>query len=579
MKKTLLLGVALLFTMAINAQVIFSGISPAAIQGNYGMTYGEPGSSWGNPDLGIPANSVEDELALYETDSTACTAATNAAALAGKIAVVYRADCEFGDKVMNAEAAGAIACVIINNVPGAPISMGAGVNGPSVGIPAVMISDVDGATLVAEMQNGPVTVFIGNKLGYFSNDLGLKISSILRPTYSSIPSAIATDGTEYQVDVEAYGFNYGSLDQTDVTLNAIITLNGSEVYNETSAPVSIDSGDSALFSLPSFAPATWTEGYYSLEYYVTSDVSDDYDFDNTLESDFVISDSKLAYANIDETTMMPSELSGLRPIDASGNAIPHFSSCITFQDENASRLAPQSISFSASKATSATDPSLIGEELLIQVYTWDDVFVDLNDPGFTNPIGSYAEIMLGDYEYTADIPGEVVTASFDNNDIVALQDNQRYLFCVNTFNAELYFGHDASRDYTYNRDYYVQPLFPIEANPGSFNPNGFGPETVPGVTVSFIDANTVNLKNEKLAIKMNAYPSPASDILNVDFNSNEVNKVELINMMGQTVVSQNVSNNVETTTMDVAGVENGVYIVKVYLDNNMTHTMQVVVNH
>jgi len=78
---------------------------------------------------------------------------------------------------------------------------------------------------------------------------------------------------------------------------------------------------------------------------------------------------------------------------------------------------------------------------------------------------------------------------------------------------------------------------------------------------------------------MNAYPSPASDILNVDFNNNEVNKVELVNMMGQTVVSQNVTNTSETAKMNVAGVENGVYIVKVYLDNNMTHTMQVVVNH
>ena len=543
------------------------------------MTYGEPGSSWGNPDLGLPANSVENELVLFETDSTACVTATNTAELAGKIAVVYRADCEFGDKVMNAEAAGAIACVIINNVPGAPISMGAGVKGPNVGIPAVMISDVDGATLVAEMMNGPVTVFIGNKLGYFSNDLGLKISSILRPVYSSIPSAIATDGTEYQIDLEAYGFNYGSNDQTDVKLNAVITFNGTEVYNETSSGVSIISGDSALFTLPVFAPASWTEGYYSLEYYVIGDVADDYDFDNTLESDFVISDSKLAYAKFDETTMLPSGLSGLRPVDASGNAIAHYSSCIAFQDENASRLAPQSISFSSSKGSAAADPSLIGEEVLVQVYSYDDVFVDMNDANYSNPIGSYAELMLGSYQYSADLQSEVVTAMFDNEDIIALQDNQRYLFCVNTFNAEVYFGHDASRDYTYNRDYYLQPMTVTEGGAGSFNPNGFGAETVSGVTVSFIDAASVSLKEEKLAIKMNAYPSPASDILNVDFNNNEVNKVELVNMMGQTVVSQNVTNTSETAKMNVAGVENGVYIVKVYLDNNMTHTMQVVVNH
>lgn len=579
MKKSLLLSIALLFTVAINAQVIFSGISPASIQGNYQMTYGQPSSSWGNPDLGLPINSVQSELVAYEGDSTACTGASNSADIAGKIAVVYRADCEFGSKVANAELAGAIACVIINNVPGAPIAMGAGVAGPTVGIPAVMISQNDGATLMAEMENGPVVVFIGNKLGYFANDLGVKISQILRPIYSSIPSALATDGNEYKIELGAYGYNYGSNDQVDVKLNAVISLAGVELYNQTSTPVSLLSGDSVLLTLPDFEPTTWAEGYYTLEYTLSSDVADDYDFDDKLESDFVISPTNLAYANIDETTMLPSDLSGLRPIDAGGAAIPHYSSCITFKDANASRLAPRSISFSSSKASDAVDPSLVGEEMLIQVYSYDDVFTDLNDPNFANPIGSYAEVMLGSFEYSTDVPNEMVTGVFDNEDIIALQDNQRYLFCVNTFNAEVYFGHDASRDYTFNRDYYLQPMFPIEANPGTFNPNGFGPETVSSVTVGFIDASQVSLKSEKLAIKMNAYPSPASDVLNVDFKNNSVNKVELVNMMGQTVVSQNVSNNAETTSMNVAGVENGVYIVKVYLTNNMTHTMQVVVNH
>jgi len=220
----------------------------------------------------------------------------------------------------------------------------------------------------------------------------------------------------------------------------------------------------------------------------------------------------------------------------------------------------------------------MGEQIQIEIYEYNDIFVDINDAGYTNPIDDENLIMLGQYEYSSDAAGEVITANFEYNEIVALEDNQRYLFCVNTFNESVYFGHDASRDYTYNRGYYLQPLFPIGST-GVFNPNGFGPETVPGVTVGFIDAASVSLKQEKLAINMNAYPSPASDILNVDFKSNEVNKVELVNMMGQTVVSQNVSQNAKTANISVGGVGNGVYIVKAYLTNNMTHTMQVVVNH
>ena len=578
MKKHLLLGMALFFAGAISAQVIFLGLSPSNVAGAYEMTYGDPGSAWGNPDFGLPANSVTGDLVAFETDSIACGPATNGAAIAGNIAVVYRGDCQFGVKVQNAESAGAIACVIINNVPGAPAGMQGGTAGPTVGIPAIMISDLDGAILMAEMLNGTVNVFIGNKLEYFSDDLGVKKSQVLRPIYSSIPSAIATDGSEYQVDLVAYGYNYGSSDQIDVKLNAIIELNGTEVYNETSTTADILSGDSLLFSLPSFAPPLWAEGYYTLSYSISSDVADEYTADDGLESDFVISPTNLSYANIDETTMLPSNLSGTRIVDGQGELIPHYTSCINFRDPNASRLAPRSISFSSSKGSDAVDSSLMGEQIQIEIYEYNDIFVDINDAGYTNPIDDENLIMLGQYEYSSDAAGEVITANFEYNEIVALEDNQRYLFCVNTFNESVYFGHDASRDYTYSRDYYLQPLFPIGST-GVFNPNGFGPETVPGVTVGFIDASSVSLKQEKLAINMNAYPSPASDILNVDFKTNEVNKVELVNMMGQTVVSQNVSQNAKTANISVGGVGNGVYIVKAYLTNNMTHTMQVVVNH
>ncbi|SMB96090.1 peptidase M36 fungalysin [Hymenobacter roseosalivarius DSM 11622] len=76
-----------------------------------------------------------------------CGAFTNAAAINGNIAVVYRGTCGFADKVQNAQIAGAIAVVVINNAPGAPIAMGGTptVPQPAIVIPAVMISQADGA--------------------------------------------------------------------------------------------------------------------------------------------------------------------------------------------------------------------------------------------------------------------------------------------------------------------------------------------------------------------------------------------------------------------------------------------------
>ena len=96
-------------------------------------------------------------LALYTdasgTTSEACTA-NPAMNLTGKIAVIYRGNCNFTLKVKEAETRGAIAVLMINNVAGAPIIMGGADN--TITIPAVMISQADGAILTNSMASGTV---------------------------------------------------------------------------------------------------------------------------------------------------------------------------------------------------------------------------------------------------------------------------------------------------------------------------------------------------------------------------------------------------------------------------------------
>jgi hypothetical protein len=64
---------------------------------------------------------------------------------AGSIALVDRGNCEFQVKAQNAQNAGAVAVVVVNNAPGAPSTMG-GTN-PAIVIPAVMVSQADGTTI------------------------------------------------------------------------------------------------------------------------------------------------------------------------------------------------------------------------------------------------------------------------------------------------------------------------------------------------------------------------------------------------------------------------------------------------
>jgi len=80
----------------------------------------------------------------------ACTAITNAAAVAGRIALVDRGTCGFVVKAKNVQNAGAIAVLIANNVAGGPPAGIAGVD-PTVTIPSVLIAQADAAAIRAQL--------------------------------------------------------------------------------------------------------------------------------------------------------------------------------------------------------------------------------------------------------------------------------------------------------------------------------------------------------------------------------------------------------------------------------------------
>ena len=106
----------------------------------------------------------------------ACDDITNSTDLAGKIVVIRRGLCEFGTKILSAENAGASAVIMVNNVAGGPITMGAGADGASVTIPSIMISQADGNALIAQLQAGDtINASLINAANYTDSDLDNEI--------------------------------------------------------------------------------------------------------------------------------------------------------------------------------------------------------------------------------------------------------------------------------------------------------------------------------------------------------------------------------------------------------------------
>lgn len=131
--------------------------TPAGIAGSYSAT----GATFGP---GLPATPITANVVLLE-DGTApindgCEAATNGGALSGTIAMIDRGNCNFTSKVENAQNAGAVAVIIVNNTAGATIQMGG--TSTNVTIPSIMISQADGNAIKAQLSSGAVNATISD---------------------------------------------------------------------------------------------------------------------------------------------------------------------------------------------------------------------------------------------------------------------------------------------------------------------------------------------------------------------------------------------------------------------------------
>lgn len=139
---------------------VFTGVgarvdvsTPASIADLY-----QAGSAAFGPAVGISGTMGTVVQALDPADvdgpstTDACSALTNGGAVSGNIAILDRGSCNFTIKVKNAQDAGAIAAIVVNDQGDDVITMGG--SDPTITIPSLFIGQSDGATIVAELGSG-----------------------------------------------------------------------------------------------------------------------------------------------------------------------------------------------------------------------------------------------------------------------------------------------------------------------------------------------------------------------------------------------------------------------------------------
>lgn len=581
MKKILLSLAVIAVGFSAQSQVIAAGVSPASIAGNYNFTWADPGGGdWSTPDFLIPGTYIQGCLEMAEDGTTgtnpqgnpisqeACFPLTNSVAngndMTGKIAVCYRNTCEFGAKALNCQNAGAIGVIIVNRDPEV-IEMGGGADGGSVTIPVIMLSSTDGATLIAEMANGCVDMLIGNKTGLFANDAGVTKGASLFSKRTGVLSQLSTSAAEFNFDIGTRIYNYGTNDQANMTIRATVDGPSGNVYDETVTLPTVLSGDSvdvdptSALTFPQFSLASYPDGEYTLAYTLDLGTTDEYDADNVVSGAFNVQDSVYGFAPFENG--VPVQNNGFRP----GTNTSTFSDCIVFDDPNGSRVGITGLYFQAL----GNSVDLSGEEIALYCYRWEDVFTDINDAALAfdnlNPVAG------GFYYYPSDLQGETVYGAFTQP--VVLEDNQRFLLCAQTVNLDVFLGFNDEIDYTWNLNYYAQPLGPIE-NDGAYFAAGFGADIIPSVGGKMIDAASIGL-DENGTIEGSAYPNPAENVVTIAIETTEDATIVVTDLSGKIVLNDVLSFANGESTVNIADLQSGMYIFNVTLENGLSSQFSV----
>jgi hypothetical protein len=570
MKKTLLtLAAAFASAAALHAQLTVYVQQPPSLEGPLEFTWNQWGAM---PDMNDPANNIVGQACFVDDgtaeDSLGCNALVNGASIAGKIAVVYRGVCEFGMKAMNAQDAGAIAVVVINNQPGAPVAMGAGAVGPNVTIPAVMISQEAGATLRdAILTCNDLELFIGSQQNFYQFNLGFDGGDILVPRTGAIHSVIHTNATEYSVDLGVNIHNYGAQTMPNARARCVITQQpaATVVYDQTSASADILSGDSLYVTMPTFSQSSYS-GSYEIVYSVLGDQPDEFASNDTRTINLTVVNDKFTYALCDPATQAIQSSTHVVP----ANNTAGWRSCVHFRDPNASRLAATGFWFTASRPSTA----VLNDELVeATLFEWTAAITDpIQLPDGTD----LSPITFGVYTFTSDLTNTPIYVPFDEN--VTLVDNTRYLLCLDSYSGNVWHGWAGTLNFDRTQEVVGEPISMIR-DAGTWY-NGFtGLDGAPSLTIAAVDANTIGIEEEAV-LEATPFPNPTAHWVRIPLKGiNGAVGLSAFDAKGNSVIEQRAQVGSDgTLTVDMTSLANGMYVFKVAADDGRTAEFRVQLN-
>lgn len=623
MKKILLSIFVACVSLVSMGQVVVVGVSPTAIQGSYKFAvqtdigwpryaanrFAPQSEYWGlTMDFGVQGTYIQDTLVLVN-DGTSGTDpllgnpvsqegcnASPVNSYVGKIAVVRRNNCTFVNKALYAQNAGAIAVIVVDNIDDDNLEnnyMSAAdndPNGPLVTIPVVRISLSDGNRLIAEMQNEPVVMFIGNKLGAFSNDLALNQNLLLTAPYHGVHFALAQSNTDFNFDLGLRVYNSGTINQTNAQVNAKVTGPAGVVYDNT-ITVSINAGDSVeifpgeMISFPRFELSSYPQGEYTIEYDIAlNGVSDDFDSDNKYSVTFVVNDTYHSRARLDPATLKPMATSQARPSDpTTGPPFTEVMYCASFRNPNADRVNLLGLNTVISIDSVNTSSSLSGLFVMAEIYEWvnaDAVYLANTGTPASQPAYNLQLVTPNpaEHSFENDVLIEEVYFQFPDAPIT-LENNKVYLACVTDYAQKLRIGYDRGVNYNATRQLtsqWINPLKVVQGTSTTWYGAGFGADLTPafGLHMESVDPNLAI--EDQLNLEGKVYPNPASDLIRINVPMDGKAVISVTDLAGRSAATHSVNFLNNEASIDLVNLESGMYVINVAFENGSKSTFNVV---
>ncbi len=494
----------------------------------------------------------------------------NAAAISGKIVVIYRGTFSFAIKVNNAIAAGAIGVIMVQRDGTPPIAMG---GAPTTPIPSVMVTKADGDALVAAMRAGQTVNVCMGKTNLQNN---LKVTTYA-PVYSAFPREMfAALGTSTDSLFNLAGgevFNLGLSDQHNLSLRTVVTNTNNgyvafdKTYSGTDTCTTIDTPADTLI-ITNGGVNLKDYGIYSFTSTVSSAEAEQYSFDNTNTATININDYYISKVPVNPNTFQPS-VGSAYTTSSSADPHPGFETGFIF-DVKGNGFELDTIKFAA-----AGQVDLSGKTVSVALYA----VADADGTGSVETDAERNIVAVKDYTFPA-LTGAAKTAinqaalAFDAADGATLTDGTRYLVTVTAPSTsstdKVYIGFSNAIDYegvisAFFSNAALKPFTPYNTylyNIGSsahFR-SGFGLELSPAISVRVKNTLVpIATTRESINGKVNVFPNPTSGLVRVDltrFNAEQSN-VTVTNLLGSTVAT--LTNQTGIINVDLSAQPSGMY--------------------